>query len=361
MQDDEFLKRVPLGWPVPWSAFWGPLVRKHGKPARDFQAVLQARADGCNLDPYPYQYASLDLYLATSGQFMGPSYRAYLARFRTLVLSPSRVLDLGCGGGLLACAYATFFPEAQVVGVDRCQEAIAVARQLAARMGLSNVTFHQADLRRMDTLPGAPFDLVTSFHLIHEILPQESPPDAFLLREVRPRRPGPRRQAVIDWLRAVVAPGGHLVSVERLPYDHATLRWGRTLAKAGLEIDPGQSAMLTVPAEAPHVQERFPMLVARQRPGRVLCPPSRILDLHATSDQGDLGIFEGARAERMFLALRWCKQLASKEIQHGDGVEWRELWQGRGLLLLWVTTSLGYRRLELWPEGRREEVHARVA
>jgi hypothetical protein len=63
----------------------------------------------------------------------------------------------------------------------------------------------------------------------------------------------------------------------------------------------------------------------------------------------------------MFLALRWCKQLASKEIQHGDGVEWRELWQGRGLLLLWVTTSLGYRRLELWPEGRREEVHARVA
>ncbi|HEU5079710.1 MAG TPA: peptide chain release factor N(5)-glutamine methyltransferase [Opitutaceae bacterium] len=49
---------------------------------------------------------------------------------------PARILDLGTGTGALALVFATRFPEAAVVAVDRSDEALALARENATALGL---------------------------------------------------------------------------------------------------------------------------------------------------------------------------------------------------------------------------------
>jgi release factor glutamine methyltransferase len=51
-------------------------------------------------------------------------------------LAEPRVLDLGTGSGAIALAIADEHPGARVTGVDRSPEALTVARQNAARLGL---------------------------------------------------------------------------------------------------------------------------------------------------------------------------------------------------------------------------------
>ncbi len=59
---------------------------------------------------------------------------------------PAWIADLGTGTGALALALATAFPEAAVDAVDRSAEALALARENAAALGLAKrVAFHEGD------------------------------------------------------------------------------------------------------------------------------------------------------------------------------------------------------------------------
>lgn len=72
----------------------------------------------------------------------------YLVEVTTkrLTASPQRVLDLGTGSGALAAVFANRYPEAQVVAVDRSAEALALARENIAALGLSErVTLLESD------------------------------------------------------------------------------------------------------------------------------------------------------------------------------------------------------------------------
>lgn len=53
---------------------------------------------------------------------------------------PARILDLGTGTGAIALALAQTFPAAEVVAVDRSEEALALARENAAHTGLYALT-----------------------------------------------------------------------------------------------------------------------------------------------------------------------------------------------------------------------------
>jgi release factor glutamine methyltransferase len=70
-----------------------------------------------------------------------------------------RVLDVGTGSGAIALAIADEHRAARVTGIDASEEALAVARENAARAGLS------VELLRWDLfqgLPDGPWDLVVS-------------------------------------------------------------------------------------------------------------------------------------------------------------------------------------------------------
>lgn len=58
----------------------------------------------------------------------------------------SRVLDLGCGGGLPGIPLAVMFPEVHFHLIDRTGKKIHVAQEIARACGLENVSFQHGDV-----------------------------------------------------------------------------------------------------------------------------------------------------------------------------------------------------------------------
>ena len=71
--------------------------------------------------------------------------------------APSRVLDLGCGSGILGLAAARLWPDAEVVAVDVDEEAVETTRENAA---------HNLLERRVHAFQGTAEDIEGSFDLV---------------------------------------------------------------------------------------------------------------------------------------------------------------------------------------------------
>jgi release factor glutamine methyltransferase len=72
----------------------------------------------------------------------------------------SQILDVGTGSGVIALSLATMFPEARLVATDGSDDALALARENAARLGLQDkVVFVKSDL--LDAVDGL-FDVVVA-------------------------------------------------------------------------------------------------------------------------------------------------------------------------------------------------------
>jgi len=62
-------------------------------------------------------------------------------------IAHSRIVDIGTGSGVIALSLAKEFPEAEIFATDVSEDALAIARENAARLGLSgHVQFRKSDL-----------------------------------------------------------------------------------------------------------------------------------------------------------------------------------------------------------------------
>lgn len=81
-----------------------------------------------------------------------------------------RYLEVGCSTGTNLIAAALTLPDSEFVGFDLSRPAVERGREVAAELGLTNVTLHHADLTAWD--PGdRPFDYVAA-HGIYSWVPE---------------------------------------------------------------------------------------------------------------------------------------------------------------------------------------------
>ena len=130
----------------------------------------------------------------------------------------TRVVDVGCGPGSITVGLARAAPAASVLGVDREDSQIGLAREAARGTGAANVAFEQGSAYGLPVAEGS-VDVVFA----HAVFEHLADPAAALAEFARVLRPG----VVIavsssDWSRAVLDPFD--ADVERALEGHYLLR-----------------------------------------------------------------------------------------------------------------------------------------
>jgi 2-polyprenyl-6-hydroxyphenyl methylase / 3-demethylubiquinone-9 3-methyltransferase len=163
-----------------------------------------------------------------------------------VTLGGARVLDVGCGGGLLCEALAR--AGAKVTGIDLAPGMIEVARLHATDQSL-DIDYRVAGA---ETLPAAGFDVVTSMEMLEHV-PDPRQMTATLARLVRPggqvflstinRNPKSFLLAIVgaEYLARLIPRGTH--EYERLIRPSELAQWGRAAGLrleeiAGIELNP---------------------------------------------------------------------------------------------------------------------------
>jgi ubiquinone/menaquinone biosynthesis C-methylase UbiE len=120
-------------------------------------------------------------------------------------LGAGRVLDIGCGTGVLACRLAA--RGLAVTGVDPAAASLAVA---AARAGADRVSWVLGDASTLPVLPSPRADVATMTGNVAQV---------FLTDD--------EWSTVLAGARRALRPGGHLVFEARDPADRGWERWTR--------------------------------------------------------------------------------------------------------------------------------------
>lgn len=106
---------------------------------------------------------------------------------RIVPLSGQRVLDVGCGGGILADAMAR--KGAEVVGIDLASKALRIAELHALEVQTPNITYREISAEDLAVEAAGTFDVVTCMEMLEHV---------------------PNPLSVVRACTTLVKPGGHV-------------------------------------------------------------------------------------------------------------------------------------------------------
>lgn len=165
---------------------------------------------------------------------------------------PLRLLDAGCGDGLLTLALAKRHPEWTLLGIDLREDLLEGARKRAAARGLGNVEFRSADLLR--PLPFGGFEAVIALECLSEIPDDE----AALAAMSGAAAPGALLAVQVpdqDW--RPVLPGSATTWREQVRQGYTQGGIEALLAKTGLERVEAQGTYRSLAAAAQEIRDRI--------------------------------------------------------------------------------------------------------
>lgn len=163
------------------------------------------------------------------------SYERKLAATRARLTPEAVVLELGCGTGTTAVYHAPVV--AHIDAVDISSGMLEIARGRAAEAGVTNITFHEADVERFEAKPES-YDMV----MLHSVLHLLDDPAAMVTRAAGFLKPG-------GWLvtstTSLAEDGLGTIRLVLMPLTLAGLRLTKftsdelreMIRSAGLEID----------------------------------------------------------------------------------------------------------------------------
>jgi len=165
---------------------------------------------------------------------------------------PLRVLDAGCGDGLLSLALAGQHREWALVGMDLRDDMLSGARARAESRRLGNVSFQAADLLR--PLPVSGFDAVIALECLSEI-----PDDEGALRTMfAALSPGGLLAVQVpdrDW--KPVLPGSATTWREQVRQGYSAEELSAVLSRIGLEGVESKGTYRSLAAAAQEIRDRI--------------------------------------------------------------------------------------------------------
>lgn len=141
------------------------------------------------------------------------------------------ILEVGCDCGVISCFLANIFPEAKIVAIDRCPNAIEIARKFAQDRGVENITFIESDLKDIKET----FDTVFSMRTVHENIASDEDIINDLGEQAEIFKDGLYEYA--SALSNVLSSQGTLISIERIGRNALLLGWMKALDEADLVFD----------------------------------------------------------------------------------------------------------------------------
>ncbi len=131
------------------------------------QAVSDAVASLYNTYPFPPEPFLDEAPPGYNWRWYWPTVHSFCAG--TVSASGSvRVLDAGCGTGVSTEYISHLNPEAEVLGIDLSERAIATATERCSRSGATNVQFRQLSIYDVDQIKGE-FDWINCVGVIHHM------------------------------------------------------------------------------------------------------------------------------------------------------------------------------------------------
>jgi len=156
--------------------------------------------------------------------------------------SATRVLDFGCGVGILTTFYARQFPDREFIGLDRSAASLDVAQQKARELGLANVRFDCVDAE-MEQLSGR-YDLIVATHALLQAEQDPGIPSESWRTFMRAHDAG--RQAAfeqrtglgarLDRLSTVLDQNGRMIVCEKTRQLARRVPFQRALAERGVQL-----------------------------------------------------------------------------------------------------------------------------
>lgn len=317
---------------------------------------------------YPLLYRDLDTALAEYASRPVMIAAAWLRWWFEHHPPATRLLDVGCGPGVLTCAYGLALPDAEVVGIDAVPEAVARAEELARRLGAGNVSFVVGDFLdpATDTALGGTgtFDQVVAVAALADagLYPLTPPPGLSSVTDVD--GPGLEfRSPGIERIVGLVAPGGTVVTLERTPDVTQAVRLGAALLHAAVELDFARDGCGVETFIEEGRASTFTRFTGRRAAGPGPTPPEGAARLATWLKRAPAPAF-GSRwhDELRFEGLKeaGAKLAWGSEIDYSPvspTVERREIWEHGKDIYGWITTTVGQRELvtgrtveSLWDE-----------
>jgi SAM-dependent methyltransferase len=268
---EKYLASIGVRRPKSWPIFVKQGRRRFGKPFEDLMLVIQDRANGVvKDDPYALKNSSLELSLYVGEYYASSMWREFASWLvRENMDRPSQVLDIGCENGVLTCFYGSLWPDAKVVGIERCSAAIASARKLAANLGLANVAFEHADARDYLGANGDRFQIIMASLVMHEMLERDGARKPFQwngeyerIEDIALTNADVHAIQTLKAVGGALTENGFLISVDRSPTAATTWWYVQCLEEAGMKVSLSRSHMIE--CQGPSRGEGFALTVARR-------------------------------------------------------------------------------------------------
>ena len=274
-----------------------------------------------------------------------------------------RVLDFGCGIGILTTFFAYRYPEQQFVGIDRSPASIEYARRRAVDLKLTNVEFQSMDLDREAGL--GRYDLVISTHALLQAEQDPGLPsdrwDTFTRKHDAARQASfeartglvPRLDRLVDLL----VDSGRMLIFEKARLLSRRIPFQRALSARGLALrEPAEPIRYSLVEEL--VEDGPLYVVGRQGdsaggewselPEEQDCTPVNVESLKERRMSGEEPLYENheASAQRQWKSLPDRRVLQEFTKQGSDGRQLHaELGRTRDLLYLYVANTFDQRQL----------------